>query len=316
MTSMRDAILERLGPPPEPAPPDVDIGEWVDAGDHARALVRYAVEPSERVSAWLLRPAGAPPSHGWPALLAIHQHGGRFELGKSEPAGLSDDPQYHYGLDLCRRGYVVLCPDLLCFEDRRPPADVRAANPYQDGASYEFFEFSRRLLRGSCLQTKYLHDLRCGVDVLAALPEVDATRLGTVGHSLGGQEVVWLLWFDPRLKAGFASCGIAPLRTILDAGIAHNKAMYVPDLLSICDLDALVAEIAPRALILSSGEDDAIFPIAGVRELCDAARAAYGRAGAADAFEAAIFAGGHSLPDGIKARAYSFLDDHLAGGAG
>src|SRR5437867_2775283 len=108
---MRDTVLGRailacLGPFPPKVPLDLEQDLETDHGDYIRALVTYAVEPGERVPAWLLQPKGAAPADGWPRTLAIHQHGGNFDLGKSEPAGLSANPMFHYGLDLCQRGYV------------------------------------------------------------------------------------------------------------------------------------------------------------------------------------------------------------------
>jgi dienelactone hydrolase len=171
------------------------VGATVDGGAYDRVRVTYAVEAGDRVSAWLLTPHGAAPADGWPALLAVHQHADDYALGKAEPAGLAGDPMYAYGHELCRRGYVVLCPDLLCFEERRPAHTGRAARrrldgTRLDGTRYEQFEFTKRLLVGSCLQTKYLHDLTCAVDLLASLPAVNPERLGVIGHSLGGLQAL------------------------------------------------------------------------------------------------------------------------------
>lgn len=307
----RDAILQRLGRFPARVPLAATLGPARDMGDYSRILVSYDVEAGERIDAWLLRPRGEPPAAGWPAILALHQHGGEFYLGKSQPAGLSANTGYHYGLELCRRGYVVLCPDHLCFEDRRPPEYVRVENGYLNNQGYERFEFKRRLLEGSCLQTKYLHDMVCALDLLAALPDVDAARLGAIGHSLGGQEALWLAWYDQRVRAAVSSCGFGLIRTIIRDGITHNYALYVPGLLEIGDSDALVAEIAPRAFLLTAGEQDAIFPIDGVRALAAAAEAVYARQGVADRFRAVIFPAGHSFPDPVKAEAYAFLDRWL-----
>jgi dienelactone hydrolase len=262
--------------------------------------------------AWLLCPKAPKPLGGWPGILAIHQHAGQYYLGKSEPAGLSANRMYHYGLELCRRGYVVLCPDHLCFEDRRPPEYVRVEGGHLQDQGYERFEFTKRILYGSCLQTKYLHDLVCALDLLAGLPEVNPQRLGAIGHSLGGQEALWLTWYDTRVKAAVSSCGFSLIRTILRDGINHNLAMYVPGLLEVCDMDALVADIAPRAFLLTAGEEDPIFPIDGVREIAQKAQAAYAQAGVPDRFQAILFPAGHSFPDEIKARAYAFLDRWLA----
>ena len=76
-------------------------------------------------------------------------------------------------------------------------------------------------------------------------------------------------------------------------------------------MDGLVADIAPRAFLLTAGEEDTIFPIDGVRDLTDIAAIAYARAGVPDRFQAIIFPAGHSLPQGVKAEAYAFLDRWL-----
>src|SRR5262252_5201506 len=159
--ALRQGLLNRLGRFPERVPLSLTVGSKIDEGAYTRMLVTSAVEAGERVSAWLLIPQGMAPPDGWPAVLAIHQHDNCYDLGKAEPAGLSGNAMYAYGKELCQRGYVVLCPDLLCFEDRRPVPEVRHANNALDNAGYERFEFTRRLLTGSCLQTKYLHDLTC-----------------------------------------------------------------------------------------------------------------------------------------------------------
>ncbi len=310
-TALRKAILARLGPFPPKVSLDLAQEPALNQAEYTRTLVSYAVEPGERVSAWLLRPAGPAPAAGWPGILAIHQHAGEYDLGKSEPAGLSGDATYHYGLDLCQRGYVVLCPDQLCFEDRRPPAPERQANPQLDGDRYERFVFTQRILMGTCLQTKYLHDLTCALDALASLPEVDSTRLGVIGHSLGGQQTLWLTWYDERVRAGVSSCGFGMIRAILRDRINHNFALYVPGLLEIGDMDMLVADLAPRPFMLTAGSADRIFPIDGVRLIAERAAAAYAQAGAAERFGAQVFSGGHGFPGDVKAQAYAFLDRWL-----
>jgi dienelactone hydrolase len=245
--------------------------------------------------------------------LALHQHNGQYELGKSEPAGLAGNPEQHYGLELCQRGYVVLCPDHLCFEDRRPDAAQRAANPMIDGPGYERFAFTQRIAEGSCLQTTYIHDMTVALDVLAGLSDVNPERLGAIGHSLGGQEALWLSWYDPRVRAAVSSCGFGQLRTIIRDQINHNLAMYVPGLLALGDLELIIAGVAPRAFMLSAGTEDWIFPIDGVRALAASGRDAYTSAGVAERFDAQIFAGEHRFAADMRERAYAFLDRWLVG---
>lgn len=309
--ALRDTIITCLGRFPERVPLALESGPTSDAGDFTRTLVSYMAEANERIPAWLLAPKGPAPAQGWPAILAIHQHAGQFDLGKAEPAGLGGHPMYHYGQELCQRGYVVLSPDQLCFEDRRPSEELRQQNHVYRDQNYEMFEFTRLLLNGSCLQTKYLHDLSCALDVLSSLPQVDAERIGVIGHSLGGQQTLWLSWYDPRVKAAVSSCGIGLLRNYIRDGLLHNRAAYVPGLLQHTDADGLLTAIAPRPFLFTAGTTDRLFAIDGVNELAEAARGAYARHGALDHFQSIIFEGGHSFPADVKIEAYAFLDRWL-----
>jgi dienelactone hydrolase len=310
--TIRTLVLQLLGESPLPVPPNLALRSESAFSGGRRLRVDYAVSEDERVPAYLLVPAtGAPP---YPGVLALHQHAGEFWLGKSEPAGLSADSMYHYGLELCRRGYVVLCPDMLGFEDRRPPEYRRAEGTAPDGAMYERYVATRLLLEGSSLKAKYTFDLVRALDVLAGLEVVDPERLGVIGHSLGAQEAFWLTWYDARVRVGVASCGLGTLKTILRDQVNHNLAMYLPGLLRVADIDTLVADLAPCPFMLTAGEDDGLFPIDGVRDIVAAARASYAQAGVPDQFRALIFPGGHGFPPTVREEAYRFLDRWLKAG--
>jgi dienelactone hydrolase len=309
--SLRPRILCLLGPFPKRVALRPRVEEAINEGENDRARVTYTVEAGERVAAWLLTPHGAAPSGGWPALLAVHQHANQYEVGKAEPAGLAGDPMYSYGRELCQRGYLVLCPDLLCFEERRPAREARATRKMLEGAENERFEFTKRVLMGSCLQTKYLHDLTRALDVLASLPLVNEERLGVIGHSLGGLQSLWLAWYDARIRVAVSSCGFGLLRTLVREGINHGFATYVPGLLTLSDLDMVAAAVAPRAFLLTAGERDPLFPIDGVRDIVAAGRRQYAEVGALERFEAILFPGEHSFPAEVKALAYAFIDRWL-----
>jgi len=295
--------------PDVPLEADVQSEEKLDG--LTRRLVRYNVDRGERIGAYLLTPDST--GEKLPAILAIHQHGGEFSIGKSEPAGFSANKTFHYGLDLCRRGYVVLCPDQLAFEERRPPEWKRAEGTAPDGCWYERFEATRLLLEGSSLQAKYLADLTKGLDYLVSLDFVDSERIGAAGHSLGGQEALWIAWFDLRIRACVSSCGFALLRAIICNRINHNMALYVPGFLKLGDVDLLAACIAPRGLFFSAGDQDVIFPIDSVRAIATSLRKVYAEHDCPEKLEYMEFSGGHGFPNHVKQRAYSFLDACLKG---
>lgn len=307
MAATREEIGDCLGAFPETPAPAVETLASDSADGFERRLLEYAVEPGERIRAYLLVPE-TPRGAG---VLAIHQHAGQFALGKSEPAGLSADPEYHYGARLARRGYTVLCPDLLGFESRRPPEYERLEGSAPEGAAYEKVAAMDRLLRGSSLQAKYLSDLAVGLDVLEAREHVDPDRLGAIGHSLGGQETAWLAWHDDRVRAAVCSCGAARLAAVQRERIPHNFAMYVPGLLAVGDMEDVLAGAAPTALLTTNGAEDPIFPVESVREMAREVRARYADLDCADRFESLVFGGGHGFPPAVRGRAHDWLERYL-----
>lgn len=306
--AFRERVLEGLGTFPGTGDPAPEVLETATLDGYARHLIEYGVEPDERIRAYLLVPDGAADA---PGVLAIHQHAGQYFLGKSEPAGLSANDEYHYGAHLVERGYVVLCPDQLCFEERRPPEYRRREGTSPDDGDYERFEAMDRLLRGSTLQAKYLSDLAVGLDVLGGRSEVDADRLGALGHSLGGQEALWIAWYDDRVDAAVSSCGASRYAAIQREGILHNYAAYVPGFLAAGDTDDLLSGIAPTPLLITNGREDGIFPIDAVEAMADATEEVYADAGHPERFRSIVFPGGHGFPGDVRGEAYDFLDRWL-----
>ncbi|WP_049904408.1 alpha/beta hydrolase family protein [Natrialba asiatica] len=311
MSATRDAILDHLGTIPDRSDPAVETVSTTAADGFERRLVEYDIEPGERARAYLLVPDDVDTGDERPGVLAVHPHAGEFAVGKSDPAGLSETAAYHYGVECCRRGHVVCCPDLLCFEDRRPAERERTAGTAPAGADYEKFVAMDRLLRGSSLQAKYLSDLAAALDILEAHDSVAPDSLGVLGHSLGGQEAAWVAWFDDRVDAAVVSSGAARLAAVQREQITHNFALYVPELLTVGDMDDVLADAAPTPLLVTHGTEDGIFPPDSVRRLGDTVSDAYADAGVSERFELTFFDGGHEFPADVRSNAYAWLDRWL-----
>ena len=54
---------------------------------------------------------------------------------------------------------------------------------------------------------KGIWDHMRAVDVLQSMPEVDGSRIGVMGNSLGGHNSLFVAVFDPRIKAIVCSSG-------------------------------------------------------------------------------------------------------------
>lgn len=260
---MRENILDCLGEFPNKVELNLETLKEIDCGDYFRKTIEYNVEENERVRSYLLVPKILKQKN--PAMLAIHQHASQWHIGKSEVVGIDGDEMFAYGLELVEQGYVVLAPDLLCFESR---IDSKFNDNKEHQKAYERFEFCKYVQKGSCLQMKYIHDLSVALDVLESLEYVDNENIGAIGHSLGGQEAIWISWYDKRVKTCISSCGVSTIKSIVEHKILHNFALYVPGLEKYCDMDEIIYEIAPRNILITYGmNDEKHFPIDGIETI-------------------------------------------------
>jgi len=306
----RALLLDRLGrlpPPVAPTAPAVERRFTWDGITYEHWRLRG---PCEDIPAYFL--IGEQTPRPAPTVIALHPHGRQFEVAKSLAAGLVGDRSRAYGLAAARAGFAVLVPDLPGFEERRPPLAARKANYALQGDAYERLLAMNALVQGTTLQAWILADLQACVAVLAQDGRVDAGRLAVLGQSFGGQEVIFGMLFERRLRAGVASCGFSLVHLLVERSLSHNMALYLPGLLPDLDFDTMVAALAPRPLYVIAGRRDAIYPVDGVEAVEARARAAYATAGAARHLVFHYFDGPHDLPPDALAAALGWLAQVLA----
>ena len=274
-------------------PLDVKVLEEKTDGKLIRKKLSLQSDPYDRVTAWLLLPAdGKVKQH--PAMLCLHQ---TVKEGKDEPVGLAGSANLHYAQELAERGYVTLSPDYPSFGE----------HPY-DFAQPEFSSGSM----------KAVWDNLGAVDLLSQLPEVDAERIGVIGHSLGGHNALFTAPFDPRLKVVVSSCGFTSF--LKDDMPSWTGPRYMPRIRAIFENDArkmpfdfseVVASLAPRPFLAVAATKDNDFDVSGVRDVMQAAASVYELHGQRDNLQAHYPESPHDFPAEARRRAYDFLDRHL-----
>jgi dienelactone hydrolase len=301
----RARLLECLGGPwPEPCELQPELRDSIPKDGFRIASITYQVEPGIRVAALLLIPDGVDADHPAPAIAVWHQHNGQWHLGKSEPAGLAGDPMHHTGVALAREGYIVLCPDALCFEERQ--------SEHHPGGDFERFEFLRYVMAGRSMAWKNILDMRRAIDYLCQRPEVDSARIGCYGHSMGSTHT-WLVGpWEPRLRCLVGNCCLPTYAAIQRVHLLHCFPNFVPGLQQFGDTPDIAALIAPRPLHLNFGELDAGSPIREVRAGVQRIARAYQEANAADHFSHFIQPGvGHVLSPEMWQRNRDWFAKHL-----
>ena len=146
---------------------------------------------------------------------------------------------------------MVLAPDAVCFEERRKDISVEGFDFWQ-----HFHEVCYRIVKGKCLMQQVLTDAMSGISLLADLPYVDKNRIGTLGHSMGGNTVLFLTALDERISFACASGSACTYEHRMANGVGIEMASVIPGFHGTYDIDDLVSLAAPRKLLLVSAEED------------------------------------------------------------
>ncbi len=296
-------------------PESLDIS-YVDLWDfHSFNLhkIQYCVEPTLSIFAYLLVPKNL--KSRVPGILALHDHNDEYKAGKSETIGLVQNPEYTkleavlpdpnhitpkshsqfaYAKNLCERGFVVLAPDFIGFEEYRDVSDYYDEPGFIRG--FEEMLSSKYLLYGSCLMAKHLHDLYVAVSVLTSVKQVEPEKIGVIGHSLGGEMASILAAFDNRIKAGAVSCGFVSYEAFEKSGRMETAEAIIPNFRADKhDFNFFLNMIPPTPFLLTHDARDSAHLSTEVKK------------------NLKIFEHnrGHAFPETARERAYEFLATHL-----
>ncbi len=221
--------------------------------EYTQIKIEYDSNENDVIPAYLLIPNQ---SGKHPAVIIHHQHNSERHLGKSEVCGIDGNPLQAFGPALAKLGFVVLSPDSICFEERRPNANGTKPLP-NDGDFYNHLnEMCYRLLRGENLMRKVLFDAMLGVSLLRGLDVVDSNRIGAFGHSYGGNTVMFHSALDTRVSFSCASGSACTYKNRESHSVGIEMASVIPGFTKNYDIDTVISCIAPRKLFIVSAQDD------------------------------------------------------------
>jgi dienelactone hydrolase len=316
--ALREILSQTLGHAPEIACPlSPRVIDETDCGDYIRRRVEYLSEPEEKIPAYVLIPKNL--KEKAPAVLCIHP---TTPLGKEQAIGSEDTPKGQdraYALHLVRRGYITLAYDLLSAGERC----------YEGRQAFDTAPFYEKHPEWS-VRGKDLWDVRRSIDFLEGMDQVDATRIGCIGHSQGGGITIHAMAMDPRIKAGVSSCGTWPARLSKNPFNHARTGWWVgrPFLRPYCyagqpfpiDMHECLALAAPRAIMNISALNDwqstleeAPLARAAFDNLAENVSQVFALFGTQDRFRNVLHLNEHGFALEQRRVAYAFLDQHLRG---
>lgn len=163
---------------------------------------------------------------------------------------------------------------------------------------------------GLSLTGMWTWDLMRLIDYIETREDCAQDRIGCCGLSGGGLQTLWLTALDERVNCAVVSGYFYGYKDAL-LNLYNCSCNYVPHLWENVDMGDIAALIAPRALLIETGDQDPLNGERGldnVTEQVEIAAGAYRLMEAGERFVHHVFKGGH-VWDGEKT--YAFADRWL-----
>jgi len=196
--------------------------------------------------------------------------------------------------------------------------------------AFDQIGFGSRLLDGRYFYDRYPHwsrmgkmvaDTRAAINALAALEEVDASRIYLLGYALGGKLGLLTAAFDERVAGVASVCGFDPLRLATPdrgtEGIGHYSHLHglIPRLGFFVgeearvpfDYDEMVSLIAPRPALLVAPTLDRYARIADVQREIEGPRKVYRLLGQEDRLQVDTPVDFNRFPPSLQQKTFDWL---------
>ena len=258
--SLREKLRELLG---MQYMEECPLQEQVLAEEACEGYIRRKIllhtEEDVVMPVFVLIPDDVRPGDKRTAVIACHGH---MSDGKNSVAGIRkipavskymDEFRYSYGEDLVRMGYIVLIPDARGAGERREQNE-QGEDPEKILSSSCSYLNSIAVSLGQTVLGMWIWDLMRLTDHALGC-EWSNGHIACTGFSGGGLQSLWLGALDTRIECCAVSGYFYGSRQAL-LSMENCWCNYVPGLWRTADMGDIGALIAPRPLLLETGDQD------------------------------------------------------------
>ena len=255
----REKLTELLGLPYEKCDPLFEVEYRDETEEYDETRFTFRTEPDCFAPAHFLSPKHSPFEKP-PVMICLQGHstGMQISLGRFKFPGDAkevDDGDRDYALEAVRRGFCAVALEQRCFGERggTPRPDCYNAS-------------MTALLSGRTTIGGRVWDISRLIDMLETefADVCDPSRVYCCGNSGGGTATFYAAALEPRIRGAIPSCAFCTFADSIGA-MYHCACNYVPRIRRYFDMAELAGMIAPRPLVIVSGEKDDIFPLAGAQ---------------------------------------------------
>ena len=274
-----------LAPPPAVTDYSVKVLAEEQRDGYKARKIEIRLSKYYTVPALVLIPDGEGP---FPAVNCLHDHGAHLYIGKEkmirpivsdvssgggttgEELVLKDADEWVAGLYdgqyvgdyLARNGYVVFSADAPMWGERGQ----------KEGARRDRYDMiaGNMMMYGIDLSAFMTYDDISGTEYLATMPEVDASRIGCMGFSMGGYRSWMLSALSDRIKVGVSVCWMVTTDEQMSLKYKRTEnggfANCFPGLRRWMDYPHIASMACPKPMLFINGRQDKLFPVAGVEK--------------------------------------------------
>jgi len=314
----RNKVLDCMLPPPPFFDLDPVILEEEDRGSYTARKIIINITADSRVLSYMLVPKGAGP---FPAVLLLHDHGARFDIGKEkvikpfniEAKKIESSEQWiteyyggrYIGDELAKRGYVCFATDMLNWSDRGGAGfdgqQALAANLYMLGTSFAGI---------------IAHEDMNAVKFLLSFDYIIPGKIAAMGLSVGSYRTWQLTAISPDICCGVAVCLMASLKGLM---VPFNNmtlgtsayTMIHPGLHALMDYPDIASLACPKPLMIYNGLQDGLFPIPCVEDAFDKMRRVWASQGAENKLITKLWDVAHVFSYEMQEEAFNWLASNI-----
>ena len=310
-----------LMPPPPPADGYQTKVLYEEQRDGYKArkieirLSQYYIVP-----AYVLIPDGKGP---FPAINLLHDHGAHLYIGKEkmirplsrETAEVIKDAEewlagyegQFFGDYLAKNGYVVFSTDAPMWGERG-----QKEGPRRD--RYDMIA-GNMMMYGIDLSAWMTYDDIAGTEFLAQMSEVDASRIGCTGWSMGAYRAWMLAALSDRITASASVCWMVTTDEQMSFKYDRTEnggfANCIPGLRRWMDYPHVASIACPKPMLFINGSQDKLFPVAGVEKAFSIMHNVWNSQKAGDKLETELWDIPHSCGQKAQKRVLEFFKKHL-----
>lgn len=317
----RDKVFEcMMTPPPAAKSYDVKIVAEEKREGYVARKIEFNLSDFYRVSAYLLVPDGKGP---FPAINLLHDHGAHLFIGKEkmikpiaeDSVIVADAEQWcdklyggqFFGDYLAKHGYIVFCVDAPLWGERGRAEGV-------DRKKYDLIA-GNMMMYGRNLCAFMTYDDIASTDFLATLNDVDTTKIGCVGFSMGAYRAWMLAALSDRIAACASVCWMVTtdVQMTWKYGRKENGgfANCIPGLRQYLDYPHIASMACPKPMLFINGLKDKLFPVPGVKKAYDIMHNVWNSHGAGDRLVTELRPITHSCGIEEQKSVLDFMDKYL-----